>query len=352
MQDIINSALQLPLEMDAIRQARTEVLQTMLITTATSVEPDRPAITVGGIGALALSNISAVKAKQKQGKTTALTVIVSAVLAGQCFRVESPLDEPTVLWMDTEQSDFDSKLIIERIRQLTRLDDEYIDDHFKLLNVRRYDTNERILYLKEAITTFRPSVVIIDGVVDLAGDFNDPIQSKLLINELLRISSEHRLAIVTVLHTNKADGDHAMRGHLGTMLSQKAATVLECEKEDNIITVKCSDYRHAQLPTFSLRFDEFGGICEADLAYAELQERKLAQRENEREQRKAEILAERQETVLNILSSAGGKMPRKELIDESMLQLNKSYGTVSGIVTHLKNSGKIVESNGSVYFPS
>lgn len=358
---IVKSALQMPLETEAIRRARAEVMESMLITTETYVEPDKPSITIGGVGAFPLCNVSAVKAKQKMGKTTALTVIVSAVLSGMCFRVESSLVEPTVLWMDTEQSNYDSKLIIERIRQLSGLSDEYINEHFKLLNVRRLDSEERLTYLKEAISVFRPQMVIIDGVVDLADDFNDLYVSKNVISELLRLSSEHRLAIVAVLHTNKSESDHAMRGHLGTMLSQKASTVLECEKDENVITVKCTDYRHAQLPTFSLRYDDDGRICEGDQAYAELQERKAAQVEAEREERrerrkaeydrqraeaqerKSEELDERKNVILEILSNNGGLMTRKDLVSHGMAQLNKSYSTVYGTVNAMVKDNMIIE---------
>lgn len=346
---IVKSALQMPLETEAIRRARAEVMESMLITTETYVEPDQPSITVGGVGAMALCNVSAVKAKQKMGKTTALTVVVSAVLSGQCLRVESALECPTVLWMDTEQSDYDSKLIVERIRMLTHLDDEYINEHFKLLNVRRFDTEERVTYLKEAIHVFRPQMVIVDGIVDLAGDFNDPYASKALINELLRISSEYRLALVAVLHTNKSDGDHAMRGHLGTMLSQKATTVLECEKEENVITVKCTDYRHAQLPTFSLRYDDEGRICEGDQAYAEMQERKAAQVEAERSARKAEMETERRKVILDILSANDGRMQRKDLVAEAMKIINKRQGTIYNLIASMKASGEVDESDGTVY---
>jgi len=336
---IVKSALQMPLETEAIRRARAEVMESMLITTETYVEPDQPSITVGGVGAMALCNVSAVKAKQKMGKTTALTVVVSAVLSGQCLRVESALECPTVLWMDTEQSDYDSKLIVERIRMLTHLDDEYINEHFKLLNVRRFDTEERVTYLKEAIHVFRPQMVIVDGIVDLAGDFNDPYASKALINELLRISSEYRLALVAVLHTNKSDGDHAMRGHLGTMLSQKATTVLECEKEDNVITVKCTDYRHAQLPTFSLRYDDDGRICEGDQAYAEMQERKAKERDTPES---------RMSVLTDIMNSNGGEMSRKDLVSQGMTMLNKSYSTVYGTVNAMIRNNLLVETSSGI----
>lgn len=71
-----------------------------------------------------------------------------------------------------------------------------------------------------------------------------------------------------------------MRGHLGTMLQQKAGTVLECRKLDAVITVSCSDARHEEMPAWSIMFDDSGRIVDAD-----------EQRRQQIEAHKAELLA-------------------------------------------------------------
>ncbi len=342
---IIREAVLLPPESEAISSERDEMVRANIISSKTPVSRDLASATIGGIDILALSNISCIKAKQKQGKTTALMVIVSAILAGIAFRIRSALFGATVLWLDTEQSDYDSKLIVERVGQITELDPDYIDEHLKVLNVRRFDSQDRRRLMLDAIKTFRPQMVIVDGVVDLIDDFNDLVSSKLLVNDLLRIASEYNLALVTVLHTNKSASDHEMRGHLGTLLAQKSWNVFECEKEENIITVKCSDYRHAQPDKWSVRYDDDGNICEGDTAYVQMQERKLV----EREAKKTEVVTERRDAIMDIVCENGGSMARKELVEKAMTKLGKSYGTVATILKQLKTSGNLTENKGFVF---
>jgi len=341
---IIRDAALLPPESEAISSERDEMVRANIISSKTPVTPDLASATIGGIDILALSNISCIKAKQKQGKTTALMVIVSAILAGIAFRIRSALFGATVLWLDTEQSDYDSKLIVERVGQITELDPDYIDEHLKVLNVRRFDSQERRRLMLDAIKTFRPQMVIVDGVVDLIDDFNDLVSSKLLVNDLLRIASEYSLALVTVLHTNKSASDHEMRGHLGTLLAQKSWNVFECEKEENIITVKCSDYRHAQPDKWSVRYDDDGNICEGDTAYAQLQERKQTERDAE----KSKVVEERKSVILSVLAENGNMMQRKTLVSSASKLLKKGPGTVYNLIASMVGDGELFENDGII----
>ena len=59
--------------------------------------------------------------------------------------------------------------------------------------------------------------------------------------------------------------DENMRGHLGTVLSQKAGTVLQCQKsKSGIINVTCPDARHGTMPRWTIRFDQDGHLADTD----------------------------------------------------------------------------------------
>lgn len=76
-------------------------------------------------------------------------------------------------------------------------------------------------------------------------------QSSEIINYLMRLSAENDVAIVNVLHTNKRKDDSDMKGHLGTLLLQKASDVFEVKKNDGIFNVTESDCRNVSIPDFS-----------------------------------------------------------------------------------------------------
>jgi len=245
-------------------EERRKALAKLRIMSTTEVRPEEPTLTVDGVGLFARDDIHAIKGKQKCGKTSALKVCISAWMQGQQFRVVSPLKQPRVLFLDTEQKQSDVKLIVTDVLQMTGLEAGYVDSQLAVYALRRRDFQLLLDDMRLLISDFQPDVVIIDGIVEFVASFNDESMAKQLIHELLCVSEDRHCAIVCVLHTNKADDDHNMRGHLGTMLAQKAGTVLECKKLSGIITVSCSDARHLEMPDWSISFDDDGHLLDAD----------------------------------------------------------------------------------------
>jgi len=333
VQDIVGEAVNQPTDEEQRQQERLSLLESLRITTSTEVVPEEPALSVDGVGFFALNDIHGVKAKQKQGKTTTLKICLAALLKGSMFRVKSELSEAVVLWLDTEQKVADVKLIINDVKQLTRLDDAYIDSHLMLFPLRKMNYETLLGDTQLLITHYKPQVVIIDGVVDFVASFNDEVMSRQLIHDLLVLCEERHCAIINVLHENKATDDRNMRGHLGTVLSQAAGTVLECNKSrQGIITVSCSDPRHGSTPPWSFRFDEDGNIVDADsermAAEADRYEKQKQQQEEERKRKHDERL----NIVLTAIRDAGGYMERKQLTAVLMAKAGVSHSTASNFI--------------------
>lgn len=350
VQDIVGEAVNQPTAEEQQKEQLLQVLRETRIRTDTEVPPEEYALEVDGKGIFALRDIHAIKAKQKAGKTTALKVFIAALLQGVMFRVKSLLEKPGILFFDTEQNRTDTKLILEDVAQMTGLSSEVIDSQVSLHSLRRIDQEQLLPLLKLALEEEKPQVVMLDGIVEFVASFNDETESKQLIKELLKLSDQYNCAIVCVLHTNKADEDHNMRGHLGTMLAQKSATVLECVKEkgSNVITVKCSEARHEEMPEWSITFDAEGHIIDAD-----------EQRRQLLEQRKAEQLQKRQETLdkekkerldkcLRILRDKGGVVSRKQLTEILVNVLDRKRPTVATYISEWLKDGSIVEVNGMI----
>ena len=163
------------------------------------------------------------------------------------------------------------------------------------------------------------------------------------------LSEERRLAIVCVLHTNKADEDHNMRGHLGTMLAQKAGTVLECRKQDCVITVTCTDARHQEMPQWSIMFGDGGTIVDAD------EQRRLAleQHRISIQERRKEAQAERQQERLNyalkVIRDHGGCIKRSQLTEILSKKFELKRTTVATFVGDWIKNGLVLDVNGMIH---
>lgn len=349
--DIVGEAVNQPSAEEQKRVRLREILRDTRIRTDTEVPPEEYALEVDGKGIFARRDIHAIKAKQKAGKTTTLKVCIAALLLGVMFRVKSLLEKPRILFFDTEQSRTDSKLILEDVARLTGLESEIIDNQVILQSLRRCDHDQLLPLLRQALEDEKPDVVFIDGIVEFVASFNDESESKELIHELLKLSDDCNCAIVCVLHTNKADEDHNMRGHLGTMLAQKAASVLECKKErgSSVITVSCSEARHEEMPDWSITFNEDGCIVDADEQRLQLIEQRKAEQQQKRQEAFEKEKQERLEKCLTILRDKGGAVSRKQLTEILVKVLDRKRPTVSSYISEwLKDKAIFEDSNGFI----
>jgi RecA-family ATPase len=349
--DIVSEAVNQPTAEEQAKEQLRQVLRETRVRTDTEVPPEEYPLSVDGKGIFALRDIHAIKAKQKAGKTTALKVMIAALLLGGVFRLKSLLEKPRIVFFDTEQNRTDTKLILEDVAQMTGLPSDVIDAQVALHSLRRIDQELLLPLLEVVLEDEKPQVVMLDGIVEFVASFNDETESKRLIKELLKLSDEHNCAIICVLHTNKADEDHNMRGHLGTMLAQKSATVLECVKEkgSSVITVKCSEARHEEMPEWSIAFDAEGHIVDADEQRRQLLEQRKAELLQKRQDALEKEKQERLEKCLHILKDRGGVVSRKQLTEILVNVLDRKRPTVSSYISEWLKEGGLVEFNGMIH---
>lgn len=328
------------------QEERLELLQGFRVSTQTEVEPEAYTLSVDGVGFFARCDIHAVKGKQKSGKSAVLKVCAAALLRGQQFRVKSEQEEPVMLFIDTEQQAADVKLVIDEVKQMTGLDDAYIDQHLHLFTLRRRSYDTLLEDLRLLIESLHPHVVFLDGVVDFIQSFNDEVLSRQLIRDLLMICEEHGCAIVCVLHENKATDDENMRGHLGTVLSQKAGSVLQCKKmKGGIINVSCPDARHGTMPAWNISFDKDGHLIDADAMHREEQKAAREQKAAKKKAAKELELQTRLDLFTRAIEFNGGSMLRGELTMKMAEKMGRDRTTVGRYLKELIEAGKLFENN-------
>jgi len=224
---------------------------------------------------LTLGGIQAITGHKKNGKSW-VNIILAAILLGDGsdrilkyfpgWRIPDRTKQfwgsghkPSVLYIDTEQEEINSVKILRRIHWLCGWDMNKPNDQFTLLwlrNVEKDDVTREPAHvrmfkiIKSAMADIKPDFVIIDGIRDIIGNFNDLEGSSELIRELMALAQKNNICIVNTLHYNPRPGndeDSKMRGHLGTELGNKVSDTLACFKKKTstgvTFTVKQVDAR-------------------------------------------------------------------------------------------------------------
>lgn len=211
------------------------------------------------VGCNPVGDISAVKAKSKNGKSHFCAILCASVLGCNDFGFTSNFPDASVLLCDTEQAAYNSVKIVRKIHALLGWLTHTPNDRLKALNLRSYAPKERMRIITKEAKRLRPTLVVIDGVADVCENFNDVTESNATINALMKLSTECKTHILCVLHENKAKDDNGMKGHLGTLLLQKASDVWQVAKgADGIFTATHTDTRNILCEPVTFGLDGHG----------------------------------------------------------------------------------------------
>ena len=342
MAELIEASETMPTEQEAAQAAFMKEVMARRLSLETPYPPEECLLSIDGIPFFARGDINALKAKQKQGKTTALSIMVAAMLCGQWGRLKSLNEKGKIVFIDTEQKPQDSQMVYRRMVKMAGMPELDDYDRLQVYTLRTMDTDQMLQATKCIIEQERPDVVIIDGIVDFIHNFNEVEESQQIIKELSIMASGsdggRNVCIVAVLHENKANDDKNMRGHLGTLLSQKASIVLECVKHSDVFTVRCSDSRHAPVPEWSFQYDREGRVVDADQLRTERLEAEREIRQQRNEQRQRELKDEKAEKLLDIIKRAGGRILRSELRDKYMKAMQVKKTAANNLIKDLKGT--------------
>lgn len=211
-----------------------------------------------GNGAMPRGDIQAIKAKSKSGKTYAASILAAVVLGAKFANLEPTESNASVIFFDTEQNKLNTCKVVRRIHTLLNWDIKLNNPRLKCYALRRMELDKRQAYIKNKVEAVKPALVIIDGVADLIANFNDIEESSAVIDWLMKLSADNDCAILNVLHENKSKEDTGMKGHLGTLLLQKASDVFQCSKANGVFNVTETDSRNLAIEDFSFAIDGHG----------------------------------------------------------------------------------------------
>ena len=199
------------------------------VTSQSDVPEEVFLFTLYGTPCFPRGDLTTVTGPAKSGKTFLVSMLMACCVERRVLAFERVREEPLrVLWLDTEQSRMTTKRILTE--RVMRLAGGCPDEQFYVLNARGLTPKERVEMLRLAIETYRPDLVVIDGIADLMDDINSGSDSTALMQQLLGMAAAYDCNVTAIIHLNRSGERLNLRGWIGTVMVQKSYEVLNCEK--------------------------------------------------------------------------------------------------------------------------
>lgn len=147
----------------------------------------------------------------------------------------------------------------------------YKQEYLAYIPLRKYSKAKRLRTIYAIIQNGGYDLIIIDGLRDIALDFNDAREASELSDLFKRLAESSNAAIIVTSHTSK--GTDYSRGHLGSQFKDEAGLeiVLKKTAASEKVDVECTKSRHSLPSNFSFRQVEHNMIeIEAAIDMSEL----------------------------------------------------------------------------------
>lgn len=248
-------------------------------------KPPRYTLSWNDVPFAPLGGIHNITGQSGNGKTMTIAQFMATILCGEFgglkYELKDEIPHPKVLYIDTEMEEDNTIAVKNRVlkmadRQIGQAYDDFIVimlrdvEEVPVLDKKgnqSVDKNGRPIFLNPAIARWRmtlkaiwqykPTVVFIDGLLDVVADFNDNIECQELIFKCMKVASHYGISLWCVLHQNP--GGEKLVGHLGSFLERKVTDVIQTKKikdektNDVYFEVKQKKARSRDFPDWKFR---------------------------------------------------------------------------------------------------
>ena len=230
-------------------------------------------ISAGDVPLGTQGNLFGITGSEGTGKSN----YVAAIVAGCICPADTETDtlglqittngkHKAVLLYDTEQSEV--QLFKNVSNLLERAGQKEKPEELKAFCLTGMSRKERLNAIIQSMDKFYYQyggiqLVVIDGIADLVKSANDEAESVAVIDELYRLAGIYNTCILCVLHF--VPNGLKLRGHLGSELQRKAATILSIEKDDEptqsvVKALKVRDGSPLDVPLMLFAWDKKAGM--------------------------------------------------------------------------------------------
>lgn len=197
-------------------------------------ESPKYTLSYNGIAFAPLGGIHALTGQSGHGKTMLFTQYMAAILSGKygglCYELSDIIPRPSVLYIDTEMEKCNTIAVKNRVCELIGWNPQERRDDFTILMLRETTTaQERWQKVLRSIYEKRPTVVFIDGLLDVVNDFNSNEECQRLIYKCMQVASHYGISVWCLVHQNP--NTTKLVGHLGSMLERKVTDVFTSKKD-------------------------------------------------------------------------------------------------------------------------
>lgn len=200
-------------------------------------------VTVDDVPIASCDNLTCITGGEGTGKSN----FVSSLLAGSLlteppeqakdflgFDIAPNVDGKAVIHFDTEQTE--QQLYKNTMMMMKRAGLSQLPDFYHSLFLTTLDREQRLQLIRDSMSLYYQKhggvyMVVIDGVADLVHSANDEAGSIAVVEELYKLASCYHACILCVVHY--VPNGIKLRGHLGSELQRKSASILSVEKDEN-----------------------------------------------------------------------------------------------------------------------
>lgn len=205
----------------------------------------RYTLSYNGVKFAPLGGVHGLTGQPGHGKTFTFTQLIVAILRGQFYGLKYELGRdiphPKVLYIDTEMEKGNTQLVMLRVYEMMGWEKYSTQDQFAILWLREeVKAEDRWRKVLKAIYDMKPTVVFLDGLIDVIKDFNDNGECQSVIYKCMATASHYNISMWCLLHENP--GSTKMVGHAGSFLERKATDVLKTKKnkEGGVVSFEVS----------------------------------------------------------------------------------------------------------------
>lgn len=182
---------------------------------------------------MSLGNISVTKGFAKSKKTLLSSIFAASLVHNyeifHCIVPTLPENKRNVIYIDTEQSKWDSKILNYKIVKMSKTNGEYLAQ-FNFRGKSSIELLELITYILETFSNI--GIIFIDQVADMVKSLNSEEEATDTVKFLEMATEKYNIHINCVVHINKLN-DYA-QGWLGTQLMKKAQTIINVSKDKRV----------------------------------------------------------------------------------------------------------------------
>ena len=202
-------------------------------------EEPKPIITIKNKTVATLQNFICITGLPKSYKTTfAFHFIASALTNKNIFDISVKIDPADkIILIDTETGVHEFSKQVKNLKRTIKKNN--LPANFSAHLFRKYEPDTIINSIEYLIVNEKPKILFIDNLTELVINPNDMIESKKIIQFLKRMTSEHNLVIVTLLHLGKSNPNNSL-GNLGSYAARGCQSELKVsyDKETNLTTLE------------------------------------------------------------------------------------------------------------------